>query len=77
MKDAGWSTPDSCVIMGESHTDEDTLVLCIADDDTNIMTAILDRREIEGLVEYLAEWVGYPIVISTTDVGERDDWINE
>lgn len=69
----GWSTPDNLVAVGESIDDEDALVICIVDDDSHIMTAVLDRREIESLVEFMAEWVGFPLVISQCDMEEVDD----
>ena len=53
----GWKTNDSAVIVGESIDDEDSLVICLVDDTQAMMTAVLDRSEIESLVEYMAEWV--------------------
>jgi hypothetical protein len=72
-----WTTEDSCVIIGESSDDEDSLILCILDSDAHMMTAVLDRQEIESLVEYMAEWVGFPLVISNTSVGGYNDWPDE
>jgi|TARA_Y100000758_G_C15688752_1_gene288651 hypothetical protein len=73
----GWSTIDNLVAVGESSDDEDSLVICIIDDASHIMTAILDRREIESLVEYMAEWVGFPLVISQEELGELNDGYNQ
>ena len=71
----GWSTIDNLVAVGEST--DDSLVICIIDEASHIMTAILDRREIESLVEYMAEWVGFPLVIHQTELGELDDGFNQ
>ena len=73
----GWSTIDNLVAVGESTDDEDSLVICIVDEASHIMTAILDRREIESLVEYMAEWVGFPLVISQAELGELNDGYNQ
>lgn len=69
----GWTTPDNLVAVGESVDDEDALVICIVDDDSHIMTAVLDRREIESLVEFMAEWVGFPLIITLRDMEDLDD----
>mgnify|MGYP001164992098 CR=1 FL=1 len=73
----GWATDDSCVVIGESQDDEDSLVICLIDEHGSMMSAILERSEIEGLVDYMAEWIGYPLILNSSKIGGYDDWSNE
>mgnify|MGYP003131760370 CR=1 FL=1 len=73
----GWQTNDSAVIVGESVDDEDSLVICLVDETQSMMTAILDRSEIESLVEYMAEWVGFPLILNSTMMSDEYEWTDE
>lgn len=68
-----WTSDCEEFIVGTMLDDTDNLVFCLEIDDYEIASIILDRSNVESLVDFLAEWTGFPMFVGGDPLGVTDE----
>tara|TARA_R110002020_G_scaffold240658_2_gene453682 strand:- start:5378 stop:5638 length:261 start_codon:yes stop_codon:yes gene_type:complete len=68
-----WRSECEEFMIGSLIQDSDSLLFCLEIGDFEIATIILKRDQIESLVDFLAEWTGFPMFVGEDPLGVSDE----
>jgi|TARA_B100000085_G_scaffold240351_1_gene230700 hypothetical protein len=68
-----WKSDCEEFMIGSLIDDTDSLLFCLEIGDFEVATIVLDRANIESLVDFLAEWTGFPMFVDSNPLGVSDE----
>ena len=71
--DEGWSTENDEESLYFIEVSQDKLMLVI---ETHVasFSCVLERNEVESLVEFLSEWTGYPVFLNDPNLNDNTSY---